>query len=88
VPVAAGWAFVNDDHGVAVSVDYGIPSGTYAVHVTPTGGTSTSIGTMEVVDGRGSWTGRSTDALPAGSRVALVNATGAEACHGTVPTAE
>jgi hypothetical protein len=87
VPVAAGWAFVNDHHGVAVSVNYGIPSGKYAVRVTPTGGASASIGTMEVVDGRGTWTGRSADALRAGSRVALVDATGAEACHGTVPTA-
>jgi hypothetical protein len=85
-PVAAGWAFVNDHHGVAVSVDYGIPSGKYAVQVTPTRGTSTSIGTMEIVDGRGNWTGRSTDALRAGSRLALIDASGVEACHGTVPT--
>ncbi len=86
VPVAAGWAFVNDHHGVAVSVDYGIPSGTYAVQVTPPRGTSTPIGTMKVVDGRGTWTGRSADALRAGSRLALVDAAGVEACHGTVPT--
>jgi hypothetical protein len=85
-PVTAGWAFVNDHHGVAVSVDYGIPSGKYAVQVTPTRGTSTSIGTMEIVDGRGNWTGRSTDALRAGSRLALIDASGVEACHGTVPT--
>ena len=88
VPVAAGWAFVNDHHGVAVSVDYGIPSGMYGVQVTPTRGASTQIGTMQVVDGRGSWTGRSAEALRAGSRVALIDASGAEACHGTVPVAE
>jgi len=87
VPVAAGWAFVSDDHGVAVSVDYGIPSGTYAVQVTPSDGRSTSIGSMRVTDGRGSWTGRSARALQAGARIALVDATGIEACHGTVPTA-
>jgi len=86
VPARAGWAFVNDHHGVAVTVNYGIPSGRYAVRVTPARGASTSIGTMEVVDGRGTWTGRSTDPLRAGSRVALVDSTGVEACHGTVPT--
>jgi hypothetical protein len=86
--VAAGWAFVNDHHGVAVSVDYGIPSGTYEVHVTPTRGTSTPIGTMRVTDGRGSWTGQSADPLTAGARIALVDPSGAEVCHGTVPTAE
>ena len=86
VPVPAGWAFVNDHHGVAVSVNYGIPSGRYAVQVTPARGASTSIGTMQVVDGRGTWTGRSADALRAGARVALVDASGVEACHGTVPT--
>ncbi|HLM18552.1 MAG TPA: zf-HC2 domain-containing protein, partial [Acidimicrobiia bacterium] len=53
VPRPAGWAFVHDDHGVAVSVDYGIPSGRYAVQVTSARGASTSIGTMEVVEGRG-----------------------------------
>lgn len=87
VPVAAGWAFVSDHHGVAVTVDYGIPSGTYSVQATPARGASTAIGTMQVVDGRGTWTGRSADALRAGSRLALVDAGGTEMCHGTVPTA-
>ncbi len=85
--VAAGWAYVSDHHGVAVAVNYGIPSGQYAVAVTPTRGEATSIGTIEVADGRGSWTGRSDDALRAGSRIALVDAAGTEMCHGTVPVA-
>jgi hypothetical protein len=89
---AAGWAYVNDRHGVAVSVNYGIASGRYSVMVTPATASgnangSTSIGTVDVVDGRGSWTGRSDDALRAGSRIALVDATGTEVCHGTVPVA-
>jgi hypothetical protein len=87
VPVAAGWAFVTDHHGVAVSVDYGIPSGAYTVQVTPTKGSVTSIGTMQVVEGRGTWTGRSDDPLRAGARIALVDAAGHEACHGTVAVA-
>jgi hypothetical protein len=86
--VAAGWAFVSDHHGVAVSVNYGIPSGRYEVRVTPTHGASAAIGAMDVVDGRGSWTGRSTEPLRAGARIALVDGSGSEACHGTVPEAE
>lgn len=87
VPVAAGWAFVSDRHGVAVAVDYGIPSGTYAVSVTPARGHATPIGTMAVVDGRGTWTGTSEAPLRRGARIALVGADGREACHGTVPSA-
>jgi hypothetical protein len=83
----AGWAFVNDQHGVAVSVDYGIPSGRYAVQVTPTRGSSAALGTMDVTNGRGSWTGRSADPLRAGARIALVGADGTEVCRGTVPRA-
>jgi len=85
--VAAGWAYVNDHHGVAVAVNYGLPSGKYTVAVTPARGTATPIGTVDVADGRGSWTGRSDDALRAGSRIALVDAAGTEMCHGTVPVA-
>lgn len=88
VPVAAGWAFVSDHHGVAVSVDYGIPTGTYAVQVTPARGSSTSIGTVQVTNGRGTWTGRSAAPLREGARIALVDTKGTEVCHGTVPTAE
>jgi hypothetical protein len=86
--LAAGWAFVSGHHGVAVSVAYGIPSGAYTVAVTPAGGTASPIGTVQVADGRGSWTGRSDDALRAGARIALVDAAGVERCHGTVPQAD
>lgn len=82
---AAGWAFVDGEHGVAVMLDYGVPSGSYAVEVTPTHGGARSIGTMEVVDGRGKWTGHSSDPLRSGARIALVDTAGSEACHGTVP---
>jgi hypothetical protein len=86
--VAAGWAFVSDHHSVAVSVDYAIPSGRYAVQVTPTRGPATAIGTIDVADGLGTWTGHSADPLRAGARIALVDAGGNEVCHGTVPVAE
>jgi hypothetical protein len=86
--VKAGWAFVSDHHGVAVTVDYGIPSGRYAVQVTPTRGSPAAIGRIDVTEGRGTWTGHSTRALRHGARIALVDTAGAEVCHGTVPLAE
>ena len=86
--IPAGWAYVTDQHGVAVSVNYGVPPGNYRVQVTPAEGAATSIGTMRIEDNHGSWTGRSKQALAAGARIALVDDTGAEVCHGTVPRAE
>lgn len=85
--VAAGWAFVSDAHGVAVSVDYGIPSGSYAVRVSGPQTGAHELGTLRVVDGRGTWTGHSPAPVRTGARIALVDASGAEACHGTVPVA-
>jgi anti-sigma factor RsiW len=87
-PLPAGWAYVSDGYGVAISVSYGMPSGGYAVHVESPGGHTENIGTMTVADNRGSWTGRSTRRITPGSTISLVDATGAATCHGTVPTAE
>ena len=86
--VPAGWAYVANRHGVAVSVDYGVPSGNYRVQVQSTKGAPTSIGTIAIEANNGSWTGRSPQALTTGARIALVDATGREVCHGTVPVAE
>jgi hypothetical protein len=86
--VPAGWAYVSNGHGIAVSVDYGIPSGRYGVRVEPVSGSPEMIGTMQVESERGSWTGHSEQALGAGSRISLVDASGTEVCHGTVPQAE
>jgi Putative zinc-finger len=88
VAAPAGWAYVANRHGVAVSVDYGVPSGNYRVQVQPTKGAPTSIGTIAIEANHGSWTGRSPQALTTGARIALVDATGREVCHGTVPVAE
>jgi hypothetical protein len=84
----AGWAYVTNHHGVAVSVDYGVPSGHYSVRVEPTRGVAASIGTMTIDGDRGSWTGRSEQALTAGARIGLVDSSGHEVCHGTVPAPE
>jgi hypothetical protein len=84
----AGWAYVANRHGVAVSVSYGVQSGVYRIVVAPPKGATSTIGTMSIDATRGSWTGRSEQALGAGSRIALVDAAGHEVCHGTVPAAE
>ena len=88
VALPAGWAYVNDGHGVAVSVNYGMAPGGYAVQVKSPGRPAENIGTMAVSDNRGSWTGRSKERITAGSTISLVDATGAAVCHGRVPTAQ
>lgn len=87
VALPAGWAYVMDGHGVAVAVSYGMEPGRYAVQVKSPDGRAENIGTMTVKDDRGSWTGRSSRSIRAGSTISLVDATGAAVCHGTVPQA-
>jgi putative zinc finger protein len=81
----AGWAYVTGKHVVAVMVSYGAPSGQYQVQATPSGGAPETLGTMTVTDSRGSWTGKSATPITTGSTIALVDATGNQMCHGTVP---
>jgi hypothetical protein len=83
--VAAGWAYVSNRHGVAVTVDYGMAPGAYEIQVRPVNAAPVMIGMMAVDANRGSWTGRSAPALTSGSRIALVDMLGHEVCHGTVP---
>ena len=74
-PLPAGWAYVmSDGHGVAVSVSYGMESGGYAVQVKSPNGDAENIGTMTVSDNHGSWTGRSSRPIKAGSTISLVDA--------------
>jgi hypothetical protein len=79
-----GWAYVTNGHSVAIAVDYGLPPGRYDVSVDPVHGPTSTIGTMTVADGAGSWTGRSDMPLATGSTIALVSTDGTRACHGTV----
>jgi len=87
VPLPAGWAYVSNGRGVAVTVSYGMPSGGYAVQVKSPDGSAETLGTMHVEDNRGSWTGRSRRPIVTGSTISLIDVTGAAVCHGTVPTA-
>jgi len=82
--VPAGWAYVTGGHSVAVTVDYGVPSGRYDVQLTPARGAAESLGAMTVSANRGSWTGRSARTITQGSTLALVDAAGRAVCHGTV----
>ena len=84
----AGWAYINNRHGVAVTMSYAVPSGGYVVQVTSPSGHATTIGMMTITDNHGSWTGTSTRPITGGSTIALVDASGTAMCHGTVPTAE
>ncbi|MDQ1429479.1 MAG: hypothetical protein QOF40_81, partial [Actinomycetota bacterium] len=84
----AGWAYVSDRHGVAVTVSYGVPSGGYAVEVKLPDGRAETLGTMTIDGNHGSWTGRSTRPIQDGSTIALVDASGTAVCHGTVPNAQ
>lgn len=81
---AAGWAYVTGGRAVAIAVDYGVPSGSYRVEVRTPNGTAAEIGTVVITNGRGSWTGTSTRAMNTGSTIALVDAAGNDACHGTI----
>ncbi len=84
----AGWAYVSGTHGLAVTVSYGVVSGGYAVQVKSPDGRAETLGSMTIAESHGSWTGRSTRPITGGSTIALVDARGATACHGTVPTAQ
>jgi hypothetical protein len=84
----AGWAYVTNGHSVAIAVGYGVPTGDYEVRVRPVGGPTVTIGTMQIADDRGSWTGRSVVELRAGSAISLVDAQGDPACHGTLSPTE
>jgi predicted anti-sigma-YlaC factor YlaD len=66
---------------VAVSVDYWVFDGSYQVAARNRAGEAAPVGTLEVTNGRGTWTGRAT---PVGRPVAveLVNDSGNVVCRG------
>ncbi len=82
--VPAGWAYVTNQHSVAIAVDYGVKTGRYRIAVQPKRGSTVTIGTMAIENDRGSWTGTSRVALGEGSTILLVDADGSPSCHGTI----
>jgi Putative zinc-finger len=77
----AGRAFVTngDAPSLVVHVDYGIPTGRYDVVATHLGGSSSTLGHIEVQDGAGVWVGEVGNQQPL-TGVRLVGATGATMC--------
>lgn len=74
----------NKPPALAVSVDYWVPDGHYNLELRPEAGSSTGIGTLDITNGRGAWTGR----VPGDGQhlaVALVDASGNVICQGRLP---
>ena len=66
---------------LAVSVDYWVPDGHYQLAARNRAGEAAPVGTLEVTNGRGTWTG-STPAVPHPVAVSLVDQSGATVCEG------
>jgi predicted anti-sigma-YlaC factor YlaD len=66
---------------VAVSVDYWLPDGSYQVAARDRAGAATPVGTLDVTNGRGTWTG-STAAADHPVAITLVDESGTVVCEG------
>jgi hypothetical protein len=70
---------------LVVTVDYALPDGEYGLSVkSGSGPVGTDIGTISVVEGRGTWSG-SVPKAPAGSVLQMVDATGTPVCEARLP---
>ena len=66
---------------LAVSVDYWVPDGHYQLAARNRAGEADPVGTLDVTNGRGTWTG-STPAVPHPVTVSLVDKSGVTVCEG------
>jgi len=66
---------------LAVSVDYSVPDGVYALRVKSDGAATDLIGTITIVGGRGEWNGRAEIPSRGDPRVALVTTEGSVVCE-------
>jgi anti-sigma factor RsiW len=66
---------------LAVSVDYWLPDGSYQVAARDRGGDATPVGSLDVTNGRGTWTG-STAAAGHTVAITLVDQSGNVVCEG------
>jgi hypothetical protein len=69
------------DPMLSVSIDYWLPDGEYQLAAQNRTGDSATIGTLDVADGRGAWTG-SASAVEHPVAVTLTDASGAVVCRG------
>jgi anti-sigma factor RsiW len=66
---------------LAVSVDYWLPDGSYALAARSATGDSAPVGSLEVVEGRGAWTGSSSP-IDHPAAITLVDPSGSVVCEG------
>lgn len=78
-----GWAFVSDGQpaAVAVSVDYLLASGDYAIEAVRGDGSTVKLGTVTVTDGRGVWSGTVNAPKERLTLIHLVDAAGNTVCQ-------
>ena len=69
---------------LAVTVDYAVPDGTYALQLTAPDGSSTRVGWITISGGRGQWVGTTTLPHQDDVNLQLVAATGTVVCHAQV----
>jgi hypothetical protein len=69
------------DPTLSVSIDYWLPEGEYQLAARNAAGDSAAIGTLDVADGRGTWTG-SAPAVEHPVAVTLTDSSGAVVCEG------
>jgi len=69
------------DPTLSVSIDYWLPEGEYQLGARNAAGASAPIGTLNIADGRGTWTG-SASAVEHPVAVTLTNTSGAVVCEG------
>ncbi len=70
--------------GLALTVEYKVPNGSYGIELRPPNGAGTTVGHVEVSDGYGWWMG-TVPAPPARDAVvALVDSSGVVLCHATL----
>jgi hypothetical protein len=66
---------------VGISIDYLLPTGSYAIEAVRADGDNVELGTMKVTDGRGVWSGTVTVPEDGLAVINLVDAAGDEVCQ-------
>lgn len=81
-----GWAFVSNGRPAAVglSVDYLLATGTYTIEAVRADGSTVTLGTMKVTDGRGVWSGTVRVPEDGLAVINLVDAAGNEVCQASL----
>ncbi|MGQ0804577.1 MAG: zf-HC2 domain-containing protein [Actinomycetota bacterium] len=81
-----GWAFASDGRpaAVGISVGYLLPPGSYAIEAVSAEGAKLTLGTMQVTDGRGVWTGTTKASHDGLAVISLVDAAGQEVCQASL----